>query len=62
MSVFDDTVYLADTPEDYPALIDKAMAEDNADRRAARIALAHTHTWENSVEVIYEAIDKALPA
>ena len=62
MSVFGDTVYLADTPDDYPALIDKAIAEDNAERRASRIALAHTHTWENSVEVIYEAIDKALPS
>jgi glycosyltransferase involved in cell wall biosynthesis len=58
MSVFGDTVYLADKPGDYPALIDRALAEDDAQRRAARIALAHTHTWENSVEAIYAAMDK----
>jgi hypothetical protein len=58
MSVFGDTVYLADKPGDYPGLIDRALAEDDAQRRAARIALAHTHTWENSVEAIYAAMDK----
>jgi teichuronic acid biosynthesis glycosyltransferase TuaH len=60
MSVFGDTVDLADKPEDYPALIDKALAEDNAQRRAERIAITRTHTWENSVEAIYAAIEKTL--
>ena len=57
IAIFGDTVYVADKPADYPALLDKALAEDNSIARAKRIALAHTHTWENSVGAIYSAID-----
>ena len=49
MKLFEDHTYLADKPEDYPVLIQKALDEDNEQRRQSRIAFARTHTWENSV-------------
>lgn len=60
LRIFEDAVYVADAPGDYPALLDKALSENNDRLRATRIALAHTHTWENSVEKIYSAIEKTL--
>jgi teichuronic acid biosynthesis glycosyltransferase TuaH len=54
---FGDTVYIADKPADYPVLLDQALAEDDDRAREKRIALARTHTWENSVGEIYSAID-----
>ena len=58
--VFGDYVYLAEKPEDYPSLITKALAEDNSRLRTERMILAGIHTWENSVEKIYSAINKTL--
>lgn len=60
LEVFGDNVYMADRPADYPALIDRALTEDNPAKRSGRIALAHSHTWENSVKELYLAIDKTL--
>lgn len=60
LEIFGANVYIADQPADYPALVDKALAEDNDTARKTRIALAHTHTWENSVKELYLAIDKTL--
>ena len=37
-------------------MIEKALQEDNAERQQARIAFAHTHSWEKNVEKIYELI------
>lgn len=56
MQLFKDHVYLAAAKEDYVPLIEKAMAEDKPARRAAQIAFAQSHTWENSVDEIYKAI------
>jgi teichuronic acid biosynthesis glycosyltransferase TuaH len=58
LGIFADTVYIAEEPTDYPALLDKALAEDNDQARQKRIALAQTHTWGNSVGAMYDAIDK----
>jgi glycosyltransferase involved in cell wall biosynthesis len=60
LEIFGDNVYIADKPADYPALLDKALAEDNPAAKDRRIALAHTHTWENCVKELYFAIDKTL--
>jgi teichuronic acid biosynthesis glycosyltransferase TuaH len=57
MELFGDFVYTAEKPTDYPDLLDKAMAEDNSATRERRIALAHTHTWENSVRELLLAIE-----
>jgi teichuronic acid biosynthesis glycosyltransferase TuaH len=57
MELFGDAVFTAEKPADYPALLDKALAEDNNVLREKRIALAHTHSWENSVKELLLAID-----
>ena len=60
LEIFGDNVYIADQPADYPALLDQALAADNSTARDKRIALAHTHTWENSVQLLYNSIDKTI--
>lgn len=59
MEMFKDHVYLADTKEDYVALMDKAMQENTENRIKNRIEFARSHTWENNVSTIYESIKKA---
>ena len=58
MSIFSEHVYLATTKEDYVMLIEQAMAENNETRANARKDFAMSHTWENSVQEIYNAINK----
>lgn len=59
MKLFGDYTYLADSPEEYPALLQKALAEDSPENQRERIAFARTHTWENSVNDLYKAIRQA---
>ena len=61
MELFGDSVFTAEKPADYPGLLDKALAEDTSMAREKRIALAHTHTWENSVRELLLAIENTLP-
>lgn len=56
MSEFADCTYLADSREEYVALIALALRQDGPARQAQRRALAATHTWENSVGKIYAAV------
>ena len=58
MSLFKDHVYLAGSPAEYVHLIEQAMAEDLPDKQAARTGFARSHTWENSVGALYEAMEK----
>lgn len=58
MSVFEGYVYMAETKEDYVALAEKALAENNPELEKQRIAFAKTHTWAKNVEEIYRAIEK----
>jgi hypothetical protein len=53
-------IEIADAPRDYPALVRKAMAEDGAAKREARIALATENTWDHRVEEISRLVDEAL--
>ncbi len=57
MSIFADHTYLADTKEKYIELIERAISEDNADKRQKRRAFALSHSWENNVKEIYKAIN-----
>jgi glycosyltransferase involved in cell wall biosynthesis len=50
MELFSEYTYLADKPEEYLTLIEKALDEDSPERSRQRIAFAKTHTWHNSVE------------
>lgn len=56
MRLFEAHTYLAATPEEYPALIARALAEDDAQKQADRIAFAGGHTWEACMETLYGAI------
>ena len=49
MELFEDYTYLAGRPEEYPALVEKALQENNEQLKNKRIAFARSHTWENSV-------------
>lgn len=60
MKLFGDHTCLADKPEEYPSLLQKALAEDSPENQRKRIAFARTHTWENSVNDLYTAIRKAI--
>lgn len=59
MQMFKEHVYLADSKEDYVTLIDKALSENTSERIQKRIEYAKSHTWENNVKAIYEAIIKS---
>jgi glycosyltransferase involved in cell wall biosynthesis len=56
MKLFEEHTYLADKPEDYVALIEKAIAEDHPGLHAKRIAFANEHTWENCIRDLFQAI------
>jgi len=60
VGIFGDTVYLAADRHEFVAEIAKALDENSADRVEKRIALAHSHTWENSVGELYKAINKVI--
>ncbi len=59
MSLFKDHVYMGKTSEDYITLIDRALRENDPARAQERIQFARTHTWDNSVKAIGEAIISA---
>lgn len=58
MSVFSDYVYLASSKQEYLLLIQQALEEQSENFAAKRKAFAMSHTWENSVQEIYTAINK----
>lgn len=61
MEMFDTHVYLGRTKEEYIALIEKALKEDTPEEIAKkRIEFANSHTWPNSVQNIYQAIEWAM--
>ena len=60
MEMFKDHVYLGETKEDYITLIDSALKEHTKVKAKAQIHFASTHTWENSVKDIYQAMEKTL--
>lgn len=55
MELFQDYTWLADTPEDYPKLIEKALTHPHDE---ARIRFAKSHTWENCMQTLYDVIAK----
>jgi glycosyltransferase involved in cell wall biosynthesis len=58
MELYSEHTYLADKPDDYSALIEKALAEDNEQKQQSRIDFARTHTWENCVDELYRLIEQ----
>lgn len=60
MELFGDYVYLGDSKEDYIDMIEKALTEKPGQQRDKRIEFAKSHTWENNVMAIYDAIGKSI--
>jgi glycosyltransferase involved in cell wall biosynthesis len=60
MKLFEDHTYLADKPEEYVSLIEKALAEDNEKNRLRRIKFAKSHTWKNSMDKLYSVISNLI--
>lgn len=58
MELFREHTYLAPAAKDYPPLIRKALTEDSAEKSRARIAFAHTHTWDNCMNALYEVMGR----
>lgn len=56
MEMFREHVYLAQQPTDYPGLIEQALKENSVERQSQRRAFAGTHTWENCMKALYQAI------
>ncbi|MDN5211672.1 glycosyltransferase [Fulvivirgaceae bacterium BMA12] len=59
MEVFAEYVYLSDTHDEFVEMIERALAENTNDKYEARKKFANSHTWENSVDEIYKAIEIA---
>jgi glycosyltransferase involved in cell wall biosynthesis len=57
MKIFEDHTYLADQPGEYTGLIKKALATDSQEKANERIRFAQSHSWENSVDELYKAIE-----
>ncbi len=60
MKLFEEYTYLADEPEDYIKLIEKALAENNEKKIRSRASFARSHTWENSMQALYNAMQHFL--
>lgn len=58
MSIFEEHTYLAQNASEYEEKITLALAENSLEKQQNRMAFAHTHTWENSVAAIYDAMKK----
>jgi glycosyltransferase involved in cell wall biosynthesis len=56
MMLFEKHTFLAESPEDYPRLIEQAVADTDPVKRAERIAFARSHTWDNCMKELYKAI------
>lgn len=56
MELFKEHVYLADNKEEYISLIELALTENSLSFETQRIDFARSHSWENSVDLIYNAV------
>lgn len=59
MEMFQEHVYLATNKDEYIKLAEKALEENSMELVKKRTAFAKSHTWENNVRAIYDAIKKS---
>jgi teichuronic acid biosynthesis glycosyltransferase TuaH len=57
MQIFKDHTYLAEQPQDYPGLLQKAHEENTPAMEEERIRFARTHSWENCMIPFYQAVN-----
>lgn len=60
MELFQSYVYLAKEKEDYVTYIELALKEDSEGLQEGRMNFARGHSWENSVNLIYDAIKEKI--
>ncbi len=60
MQAFEKHVYLAAGIDDYIEKIELALKENSEKEQKERVSFAQTHTWENSVNKIYKAINATI--
>lgn len=60
MAYFEEYTYLADTPESYEPLIQRALEEDTPEKQNARRAFALSHTWTANTQAIAQAIHNSI--
>lgn len=58
MEYFKDYTYLGVSTDDYQKMIRLALEDDSLQKQAERRSFARSHSWENNVNLIYEAIGK----
>ena len=58
MVFFKDYVYLSGNKEEFAAQLDLALQTDTEEKRQGRISFARSHTWANSVNKLYEVIER----
>jgi glycosyltransferase involved in cell wall biosynthesis len=57
---FGDLIGVAETVDDYPSLVRRALAEDTPEKRSVRTAFAALNTWDGRVEDISRLVQEAL--
>lgn len=57
MEMFKDYIYLADNKETFLQEIVRALAEDSLEKQQERMAFAFSHSWENCIQKVYDAIN-----
>ena len=62
MIYFKDHVYLSKSKEEFAAMVQQALQENDPSIAEKRVAFAKSHTWENNVENIYKVMDEVLAA
>lgn len=59
MEYFGESVYVAANAGEFVDCIAKALAEDSPEKAMFRAGIGHSHSWENSVGLIYNYIEVA---
>ncbi|MEM9991350.1 MAG: glycosyltransferase, partial [Bacteroidota bacterium] len=57
---FGEVIYLANDHAHFNQLIEQALAEDDLQRKDARIAVARTNTWEHRVKEFWQIVEQHL--
>lgn len=60
VTIFKDSVYLAVDKQNFIDLIKLGLSEDTLEKATDRVAVAHSHSWENSVGELYKAINNVI--
>ena len=56
MEAFANCTYLCKDSDEYVLAIEKALEEDNAQKQQLRKEVAASHSWENSINLFYNAV------